>query len=82
MNLVIDSSNWKMRQYRDFIKATKDSDLDAIIKLVPQLISSWSLTGDPKDTEWVLDNVSLKEWIEITQAVNKSLTEEFNNPKK
>lgn len=82
MILSIDAKNWKLRQYRDFIKATKDSDLDKIIELVPMLITKWELPGDPLDQDYVLDTLSLQDWIDITKVVGEALQAEFSSPKK
>lgn len=81
MILSIDATKWKLRQYTQFIKATKEADLDKIIELVPMLITKWDLKGDPQDADYLLDNVDLKQWIDITKAVNEALTAEFASPK-
>lgn len=81
MNVTINAKNWKLRQYRDFIKATQTNDLDKIIELVPLLIEKWDLPGDPKDQDYVLDNLDLQQWIDVTKLVTVALTQEFAAPK-
>ncbi len=82
MALSINAKNWKLRQYRDFIKATKEGDLDKVIELVPMLIEKWDFPGDPHDQDYVLDTLSLQDWIDITKVVGDALTAEFSSPKK
>lgn len=77
MELVLDFSNWKLRQFRDFQKSVKDGDFDSVLNNVFGVIKSWNLKGDPKNFEWCLDNLSVEDWAEIVKQVNKSLAQKF-----
>ena len=78
MNLQIDVTNWKLRQYRDFLVATKEGDFDKIIEILSQLITAWDFSGDPKDVDFWLDNLNIMDWQAILTQFTKLLSEKFN----
>lgn len=78
MNLTIDITGWKLRQYRDFIAATKTGDFDVLIEVLSKLITSWDFAGDPKNTDYWLDELTVTDWQNIQKRFTELLTEKFS----
>lgn len=82
MDIKIDAKAWTLRNYRDFTNAIKEQSFDGILALVSKVIVSWPFDGDPRDTDYWLDNLNVLQWQEISTAVSEELSKQFNLPKK
>lgn len=77
MNLEVNISNWKLRQYRDFMKATQTGDFDVILETLSRLIVSWDFAGDPKNLDYWLDELSILDWQNILNKFMEVMQQKF-----
>jgi hypothetical protein len=78
MKFLVDSSGWKLRDYRNFLTAAKSNEFDPVLESMTKIVK---INGEFRDFEWLLDNLNLKDWQALTAEVQAVLTKEFE-PKK
>ncbi len=78
MKFTVDSSGWKLRDYRNFLQAAKANEFDPVLESMTKIVK---IDGEFNDFDWMLDNLNLKDWQGLTSKVQTVLTEEFE-PKK
>ena len=77
MELTINIDNWTVKDYRQFMKAFKDSDFEIILEKISKLIATWTLPGDPTDLAYY-DTLKMSQWRDITAKVLKAIETAFD----
>lgn len=75
--IVVNMKNWKMKDYRSFMKATETNSFEGMFELLSKVVLSWPYAGDPTDPA-SYDELAMEEWLEVTKAVGASLSNQFS----
>lgn len=75
-NLKIDVSSWKMKDYVRFFMSAKESDFEALFKMMASAIESWDYPYDPRlpDSYGELDP---SEWQDVLEVFGNELSLKF-----
>ena len=71
----IDDSKWRMREYKEWIAASKEADLDTMARLMVMLVKKW-----PYKLEIVassFDELHVSEWAGLVKRVSEAVTASF-----
>jgi hypothetical protein len=75
--IVVEMKRWRMKDYRQFMKATQESNFEDMFGLLSKVVVAWPYEGDPSVPE-SYDGLTMDEWLAVTKAVGASLTNQFS----
>lgn len=77
LNIVVSFDGWRMRDMREFTKASQEGDLLKTFGMLAKVIKEWEFAGDPSDPA-SYDELSLDDWVKLTGQVREAISDKFN----
>lgn len=74
----INLNGWRVREFRDFMRALTTNDFDRVAELVAGVIFEWPFEGSPSDPEAFM-NLNFAELGQVLRAVNGAMLAAFQS---
>lgn len=79
MSIKIETANWSLRQYRNFMVAAQTGDFDSVVESLTHLVTEWDYGCDPTSVDCWLDNLNLDQWNDVVKEVTEKINTKFNS---